>query len=197
MLDRNLFHFPKQTFRFPKKLFLQEQRPQSGMFLVEAIIACLMAAVVSTALIGSYTGLNRVSVGTQMNLTATTIANEVIDHLRFLPFTLIQQATPSTRYLMVNDTTSGAGPWDSGSPVLFQHPLLRNGALNYYNQSGVDDTSVFNAFSAGGKNTVEVDLVQGASSTQINAIVTVKWQDSTGVHTYKAQTILANAGLNG
>lgn len=171
-------------------------RSKSGSFLVEAIIACLIAAVVSTALISSYTGLSRVSTGTQMQLTAVTVANEVIDHLRFLPFTLIQQASPSTRYVMVNDTTGGAGPYDTGSPVLFSHPLMRDGLL-YYNKPGIDDTSLFYAFSSGGKNTVEVDLSPGISGSQITATVLVKWQDSTGVHSYTAKTVLANAGLNG
>ena len=161
-------------------------RSAFGSFLVEALFATLIAAMVASVLIEGYARLKRVGVTAQTQLQATGICSEVFDQLRSQSFTFVVSQA-GVHNAIVNDT--GA---PTGDP-LFPRPLLRDNSLSYYAGADANDTrNILHVVN----NTVTVNIVQ-TTPTSLSVTCTVLWSDNSGHHTYTTSSIISKLGLNG
>ena len=159
---------------------------RNGYYLVEALICCMVLAMVSAALVDGYSKIKSFSTHSQVELQAVAMAQECIDQLRAQQFILLLNNLGTHNVPVSGVSATG--------DVVFPRPLLRDTqALTYYNQGQTNDTQNYIQVA---NNQVVVDLQNGANNT-IVATVTITWNDGKGKHNYITQTSLAAGGLNG
>ncbi|MBX9569221.1 MAG: hypothetical protein K2X77_10020 [Candidatus Obscuribacterales bacterium] len=183
-----------------------KQRNQHGDFLIEAIVAVLVSGIIGMAMMQMYVQVRRVGNISQGEYVAAALAQEIMDHLRSLPF----QTVDDNRGLhqpMVN----GAG---TPADILFPRALLQdtqpynhtgNGNISLdYTQNG--DTAVsqgqFNVLRtctpAGAlTNTIDVNITR-LNIDSLNIQITINFLDSNArPRNYVCNGMLTRRGLTG
>jgi Tfp pilus assembly protein PilV len=179
-------------------------RNQHGDFLIEAIVSVLVSSIIATAMVQMYTQVRRTGNLSSSQLAAASIAQEVIDHLRALPYDTVA-SNLGTRQLVVNGGTT--------SDPLFPSALLQdsspfatpsgNSTLDY---DGVGDAaiasqaqSILRTCDATGTitNTVTLQLEQFGTDS-VRATVTINFLTSQGKpSSYRLSGLLNRLGLTG
>ncbi|MBX9686937.1 MAG: hypothetical protein K2X27_09560 [Candidatus Obscuribacterales bacterium] len=173
-----------------------QTRSSRGSFLVEGMVGILVSSIIATAMVQIYAQTRRMSNVSQGQLLATALAQECIDHLRVVPYTLVA-ANTGVHYAQL----SGAATQDA----LFPRPLLEDNSLDY--TAGGDSTvenasaSAFHSLNADTNqddDTVKVQIVNSslAGITGLQVTVSLKWRDSSGsVKSYDSSSFLTPNGL--
>lgn len=167
-----------------------QNRPCRGSYLIEAVIACLVAAIITTSLTQSYAQLKATGTHSQAELEAIAIAQECIDQLRVQQYSYIAANLGTHTPTIVGTSPTG--------DAVFPRPLLRDTTnLTFYNNTESQVTDQLNYIRAT-NNQATVTLTQDPNNAQsIDVSVAVVWSDTGGSHTYTLQTIISSNGLNG
>lgn len=175
------------------------KRPQKGSFLVEALVAVLVASLLGTALVQMYTQVRRVTNMSQGHLYAIAVAQECIDQARAVSYaSLSAPVNQGVHYPLVN------GSMAQINDDIFPHPLMRDSALdwtgngNQWVTAGSNYTfRTINPDTGARDDTVRVVLgpppggVAGVSIT-----VTVDYLDTSGaVKRYQTSSVITQFGL--
>lgn len=188
----------------------KRKRSKKGSFIVEALVAVLVASIIAAALAQMYTQVRRATNMTQGELYAMNVAQECIDQLRVQQFDTVSDSIGTTVYAQVN----GAG---DPLNVLFPRALMHDTNLDY---SGSTTTTTGNTTTTSNGNqyvmgqaaytfhtinpdtgvsddTVKVELTNGPIPIHsINATVTVRYLDTSGaVRTYTLSSMITDNGL--
>jgi hypothetical protein len=171
-------------------------RDESGNFLVEAMVAVLVSSIIATGLVQMYCQVRRVGNMSQGHLLATAVAQECLDQLRGLPFTMVS-ANTGVHYAQVN----GTGIAD----VLFPRPLLKDTNLDY---TAGGDTLVskganymfhtVNLDTGQNDDTVKVTVTNSAGAIPgLTISVSIRYYDTSGkLKTYTATSFITQNGVN-
>ncbi len=173
----------------PSKVCKRRRNNQNGNLLVEVLIAMLVAAIFSAAVLQMYVQTFSLSDQSQDQIMAAAIAQECIDALRALPYNTVANAGP-THYALVSGSEA------SVTDGLFPRPLLLDTTAFQYSQgpSAPTATGLDNRFQVV-NNQVQVNVsAQSASTLLINVQLT--YSNGSGTHTYNTYTILVRNGLN-
>lgn len=174
-----------QTRRTPPSSAL---RNRNGNSLVEMIVGVLVSSIFAAAVVQSMSqGLSLTS-GAQNQVVASSMAQEVLDAARNLPYATLSGYTgtwPLTVQLA-----------EGGSPVScppYPRPLLLDNSNFTYGSSQYGGQALSNTLSAANCNATE-DIVNNGDNT-CTVTVTVNWSDSTGNHTFAVSTRIAQNGI--
>jgi type II secretory pathway pseudopilin PulG len=180
-------------------------RNERGDFLIEAIVSVLVSSIIATAMVQMYTQVRRTGNLSSAQLAATAVAQEVIDHLRALPYDTVADNI-GTRNLIVN---GGA----TGDP-LFPTALLQdtsafttpNGTstLDFDGRNGdtlvsAQTQSVLRTCDANGAITNTISLtIEPFGTESLRATVTINFLTSQGKpSTFTMSGLLNRLGLTG
>lgn len=181
-------------------------RNQHGDFLVEAVVAVLVSGIIGMAMIQMYSQVRRVGNMSQAEYVAASVAQEVMDHLRSLPFQNVYNNS-GLHQPMVN----GAGtPGDALFPrALLQDTQAYNNGSNAntsldYSQNGdsVVSQGQYNLLrtcdSTGAQtNTIDVNITTPSVDT-VNVAITIRFLDSSAKpRIYTVNGMLTRRGLTG
>lgn len=156
-------------------------RSERGIYLVELLVAMVLAAFFSIALYDSLALAMRATTTAKKNLLAANIAQQVLDDARNQSWASLI-ALPANTSLPINgslnSTTMGANP---------SRPLLVNTDLNYTTASVAADS--------GFNNATCLRTISSPSANTRRIVVTVSWTDSGGA--LKTHSVQTNISVNG
>lgn len=153
-----------------------------GVYLIEFLVALAVSTLIAGFLIDDISQINRFSTNGEMQLMATSIAQEVIDSARNQPYTTLQ-ALIGTHVLPVN---SGDGSFDSSFP----RPLLLD--LQNLSWSQASQRGKFYG------TVTETIAYSPLVSNTISITVVVQWKEGASTtRTYKISTLVSQFGVHG
>ena len=169
-------------------------RSQAGSFLVESMIAILIASLLGTALVAMFAQVRRVGNMAQGELYAILLAQECIDQLRSQSFSFIN-ANQGVHYASLNAASADN---------VFPRPLMKDPNLDYTglgNISVSDSSYTFhtvNPDTGASDDTIKIGIANGGISNSVSASVTINYRDTSGtVKSYTATSLITRFGLNG
>ncbi len=188
----------------------KRKRSKKGSFIVEALVAVLVASIIAAALAQMYTQVRRATNMTQGELYAMNVAQECIDQLRVQQFDVVSDAIGTSVYPQVN----GAGDPNN---ELFPRALMHDTNLDYSGSTtttnnGNTTTTNGNEYVMGhsaytfhtinpdtglSDDTVKVEIQAGPIPIHsISATVTVRYLDTSGaVREYRLSSMITDNGL--
>lgn len=173
---------------------LKIPRNAHGSFLVEAIIAILVASIFGAALMLMYVQVRRVSNMTQGELYAIAVGQECVDQVRTLNYAYVANNL-GVHYGSLHSNTNDA---------LFPRPLMNDPNLDYTaNGNQFVSKGSFYTFHSMNPDTnqrddsVKIELQPGAIANSINVIVTINYLDTSGsVKSWTTRSLITQLGLN-
>lgn len=165
-----------QGKRISKTYLRRSHRNQKGDFLVEALVSVLVSSVLGLALAQMYTQVHYVGNMSQAQMLAASVAQEAIDHLRSLPFSMLL-ANTGLHTVQVNGNGTMLVAGTPISDPLFPRALLQDvgsftgtgGTSSSLDYTCAGDSKV----SSGIKNVLNtVDPLTGAASNTIFVTLT-------------------------
>ncbi len=187
----------------------RRKRSDKGSFLVEAIVAVLVASLIAAALAQMYTSIRRASNMTQGELYAINVAQACIDQVRIHQYNILNE-NMGTSFPVVNGTGNPAN-------ILFPRPLMKDSAYNYtgsfttgsgssavtsHNSTDVLKQSEYtfhtlNPDTGQRDDTVKVELTAGPIANSIMVQVTIDYLDTSGaVKRYQTSSLVTQLGLH-
>ena len=152
-------------------------RNQTGSYLIELLVALAISGFLAVALAASLSEQMRVTTGTDNQLKAAEMAQEVIERFRQTSQTL----PPYGTYQIQVNSDDGVG---SGTWWFQQRPLILDRTnLNYPGYLGASNSS--------NVQTVSVTLAPGVTSTTTLITVTVGWTETSASRVASFSTTLA------
>jgi type II secretory pathway component PulJ len=159
-----------------------KRRTESGMYLIEVMVSCLVGALLLLVTYGQVASLFRQNTTNQNQVLATNIAQQLIDNARNSSW---------------NDLSAIAsdGQWqdvplyqDSPGNALFPRPLLQNPELTY------SDDAQANKFNGTAREKL---TIQNAAATLLLLQIEISWTDSKGSgHRYNTETVISQTGIH-
>ncbi len=163
-------------------------RNRNGNSLVEMIVGVLVSSIFAAAVAqGMSQGLSLTS-GAQNQVMASSMAQEVLDAARNLPFATL--VSYQGDWPLVVQASQGSGPVNCPP---YPRPLLLDNDNFSYGASQYGSAAVSNTLTANTCNATE-SIVNNGDNT-CNVTVTINWRDSTGSHTFTASTRIARNGI--
>lgn len=167
-----------------------------GTFIVELMVAILVASIMGTAIVNSMSDSLRVSTKAQNQVIATAIAQQVIDACRNRPFDDLITTGGANGCLGTNQALVVNGTSSTVYPAIFPRPLmvdLSDANASYHQES---TNNRFN-----GTVNVDVTTVGDANPDTgrhdtVNVAVTVRWrEDGPGQRRYRMAANINRFGL--
>ena len=173
-----------------------------GAFLVELLIAVLVASIMGAAIVGSMSDCLRVTSKAEAQVQAASVAQQVLDSCRNRPF--IDLITPAPAGCRGSGQTVEVHGYTSSSnyPNLFPRALILEMSNSYSTDSsgnqrdtvtGWDKRGIDNRF----RGTVTADVVQvgGNDPNNVDVTVTVNWAEGSGTRRYSIRSRITRFGI--
>lgn len=180
-------------------------RNEHGDFLVEALVSVLVSSIIATAMVQMYTQVRRTGNISAAQLAATAIAQEVLDHLRALPYDTVADNI-GTRNLIVNGGATN-DPLFPTALLQDTSPFVTPGGsstLDFDGRSGdtlvsAQTQSVLRTCDPSGAITNTVSLtIEPFGTESLRATVTINFLTSSGKpSTFTMSGLLNRLGLTG
>jgi Tfp pilus assembly protein PilV len=157
-------------------------RTESGMYLIEVMISCLVGALILLVTYAQIASLLKQGTTNQNQVLATNIAQQLIDNARNSSWTELSAIATNGQWQDV--------PLYQESPgnTLFPRALLRNPALHY------SDEATANKFLGSAREKL---TAQNASGTLLLLQIEIQWTDSKGSgHSYSTDTVISQTGIH-
>lgn len=171
---------------FRKSIFSKRTHRATGQSLVETLIALLICALISTVLSDTLGRFLSFSTGSERQLIARELAQQILDNARNQTWTQLQAGVANqggASYTLLTNKYGG-----EVGPAISPRPLH----LDKQNLSWTDQSST-NMFR--GTCRLALAYVPG-STTEINATATINWGDSRGPHSLTASTVISQFGIH-
>lgn len=169
-------------------------RNERGSFLVEALVAVLVASILGMSLMAMFVQVRRVGNMAQGELYAILVAQECMDQLRAQSFTFVN-ANQGVHYASLNVASADN---------VFPRPLMQDPALDYTalgNLTASESSYTFHTLNPDTKisdDSVKIQISNGGISNSISATVTINYLDTSGaVKSYNSTSLITRYGLNG
>jgi prepilin-type N-terminal cleavage/methylation domain-containing protein len=152
-------------------------RSQRGVYLIELLVALAISGFLAVALAASLSEQMRVTTGTENQLKAAEIAQQVIERFRESSQPLPQYGAIPMQLDSDDGTVVGTIPWLQNRPLSLDYSNLQ-----YPNMTG----DLFIGSGPNGRAVVLATLGPGTTSTTSSLTVTVTWSEgvSTRVATF-------------
>lgn len=184
MLDQKTSEAVKPT--------IQIRNQFGGAFIVELLVAVVVASIMGTAIVNTMSDSMRVTTKAQSQVQATAIAQQVIDACRNREFDSLVTPAASGGCLGTNQTLVVNGTTGTGTyPAIFPRSLVLdlNDPNSVWNQQAKD-----NQF----RGTVTVDCTgqdTNGGGDLANIAVTVSWYEGAAQREYKTSAVINRFGL--
>lgn len=164
------------------------RRSTYGNSLVEMVVGVLVSSIFAAAVVQSMSqGLSLTS-GAQNQVVASSMAQEVLDAARNLPFATLTSYQGS--WPLIVQLQQGDGPINCPP---YPRPLLLDNSNFTYGTSQYGSQAITNTLTANTCSATE-DIVSNSDNT-CTVTVTINWRDSTGNHSYQVSTRIAQNGI--
>lgn len=177
-------HTIKPRYRTPPS---SAHRNRNGNSLVEMIVGVLVSSIFAAAVVQSMSQGMSVTSGAQNQALASSMAQEVLDAARNLPYATLSGYT-GTWPLVVQLPQGG-----SISCPPYPRPLLQDNDNFTYGTSQYGSQALTNCLNSNTCDATEVITNNGDNTCTVT--VTINWRDSTGRHTYSVSTRIAQNGI--
>lgn len=167
----------------PKRRF----RADDGNLLVEMVVGVLVSSIFAGAIVQSMAQGMSVTSGAQNQVLVASMAQEVTDAARNLPFSTL--AGYAGTYPLTVQLSAGG----SITCPPYPRPLLLDQNSFSYGASQYGSGAVSNTLNGNTCNATET-IVNNMDNT-VTVTVTINWRDSTGPHTYSSSTRIAQNGI--
>jgi len=186
------------------KLTQRSRRLPDGSFLLELLVTCSITGILAVGIMGNMSQIFQFSTSAQNQVTAATIAQQLIDNARNTPYAALESYVPSSPFtLLINRTDSGqTGPLPAQRPLLVDfappggwptiHWVQPTASGSSWTYPTMDSTSTYAQFQG-----TATETIQAVSSDLLRVTVTVQWQEK-GTTPRKLQiaTFIARNGIN-
>ena len=177
-------HKIEQRFRTPPGSAL---RNRNGNSLVEMIVGVLVSSIFAAAVVQSMSQGLSVTSGAQNQVLASSMAQEVLDAARNLPYATLASYA-GTHNLVVQLPQGGT----IDCPP-YPRALLQDNSNFTYGTSQYGSQALTNCLNSDTCNATELITNNGDNTCTVT--VTINWRDSTGNHTYAVSTRIAQNGI--
>jgi type II secretory pathway pseudopilin PulG len=173
------------------KLLAWHKRKNSGIYMLELLIAIGTSSALAAALVTNLAETQRFATSGQENIMAFAVGQEIIDMARNMPFgSLGNQANTVTYQMVVNRLT----PADPPSDAPFLHAMLIDNTNPNVTWSDAAQKNLFDGTATLEVSPNEFDLLGLVVSKRLK--VTVKWPAENPVHTYELNTVVSSNGIH-
>jgi hypothetical protein len=162
-------------------------RKTKGAIIIECLVSVAVAGLIMSFLLDSVTRTYRASSTNQNQVTASNLAQQVIDHARDMTYGDLLQLLGGD-----SSVTQTLSLYEANSAVtLFPRALARDQAST--SDLAYSSAAQNNIFS--GTVTATLTNLQPASNA-VQVSVDVNWSDSTGPHTFSTFTQITEYGIH-
>ncbi len=162
-------------------------RSSTGNLLVEMVVGVLVSSIFAGAIVQSMAQGLSVTSGAQNQVLVASMAQEVLDAARNLPFATL------SGYAGTYDLTVQLQTGSTINCPPYPRPLLLDQNSFNYGSSQYGSRAIHNTLNGNTCNATETITRNGDNTCTVT--ININWRDSTGNHSYTTSTRIAQNGI--
>lgn len=172
----------------------QQLRTTNGAYLFELLVSLLISGFLTAMLAQSLSEVIRINTKTDRSLIAATIAQDLIDRVRAIPYDELDALDVAETYTQINFPETSSNP-PSSSSLLARRPLQ----IDVTNLKWGHNLSTLELPKYAFRGTAKISIAQTSMDIDAKSVtVHIEWVDSSSIskpHVYETGTVISRYGL--